>query len=50
MAERPDRKPIANAVKGRPQDEPSFRERVYELVLRIPAGRVMSYAAFPGTA
>jgi methylated-DNA-protein-cysteine methyltransferase-like protein len=36
-------KPIANVVKGRPQDEPSFRERVYELVLRIPAGRVMSY-------
>ncbi|HEY8461090.1 MAG TPA: MGMT family protein [Blastocatellia bacterium] len=43
MTERPDRRPIANAVKGRPQDEPSFRERVYELVLRIPAGRVMSY-------
>lgn len=36
-------KPIANVVKDRPQDEPSFRERVYELVLRIPAGRVMSY-------
>jgi methylated-DNA-protein-cysteine methyltransferase-like protein len=36
-------KPFANTVKGRPQDEPSFRERVYELVLRIPAGRVMSY-------
>jgi methylated-DNA-protein-cysteine methyltransferase related protein len=43
MAERRDRKLIANAVKGRPQDEPSFRERVYELVRRIPAGRVMSY-------
>jgi len=46
MAERRDRKtvaPIADAVKGRPQDEPSFRGRVYELVLRIPAGRVMSY-------
>ncbi len=43
MAERRDRKPIANAVKGRPQDEPSFRDRVYELVLRIPAGRVMAY-------
>ncbi|MBO0857787.1 MAG: MGMT family protein [Chloracidobacterium sp.] len=38
-----DRKPIANAAKDSPQDEPSFRERVYELVLRIPAGRVMSY-------
>jgi methylated-DNA-protein-cysteine methyltransferase-like protein len=43
MAERGDPKPIASAVKGRPQDDPSFRERVYELVLRIPAGRVMSY-------
>jgi methylated-DNA-protein-cysteine methyltransferase-like protein len=43
MAERRDRKPLANTVKGRPQDEPSFRERVYALVLRIPAGRVMSY-------
>ena len=28
---------------GRPQDAPSFRERAYELVLRIPAGKVMSY-------
>ena len=34
---------IGNAVKQRPQDDPSFRERAYELVLRIPAGRVMSY-------
>jgi methylated-DNA-protein-cysteine methyltransferase related protein len=36
-------KPFANIVKGRPQDEPSFREHAFELVLRIPAGRVMSY-------
>jgi methylated-DNA-protein-cysteine methyltransferase related protein len=36
-------KPFAPAVPDRPRDEPSFRERVYELVLRIPAGRVMSY-------
>jgi methylated-DNA-protein-cysteine methyltransferase related protein len=43
MPERRDRRPLANAVKGRPQDEPSFRERAYELVLRIPAGQVMSY-------
>jgi methylated-DNA-protein-cysteine methyltransferase-like protein len=43
MATRRDQKPIANAVKGRPQDEPSFRELVYDLVLRIPPGRVMSY-------
>jgi methylated-DNA-protein-cysteine methyltransferase-like protein len=43
MVERRDRKPIANVVKGRPQDEASFRERVYELVLRIPEGKVMSY-------
>lgn len=34
---------IGNAVKNRPQDDPSYRERAYELVLRIPAGRVMSY-------
>jgi len=34
---------IQNIVKGRPQDEPSFRERAYELVLRIPRGRVMTY-------
>ncbi|MFN7947189.1 MAG: MGMT family protein [Blastocatellia bacterium] len=30
-------------IKGRPEESPSFRERVYELVLRIPRGRVMSY-------
>ncbi len=30
-------------IKGRPQDAPSYRERVYQLVLRIPPGRVMSY-------
>ena len=29
MVERRNRKPIANVFKGRPQDEPSFRERVY---------------------
>lgn len=34
---------IGHAVKNRPQDDPSYRERAYELVLRIPAGRVMSY-------
>jgi methylated-DNA-protein-cysteine methyltransferase related protein len=33
----------ANSVKGCPADAPSFRERVYELVLRIPRGRVMTY-------
>jgi methylated-DNA-protein-cysteine methyltransferase-like protein len=36
-------KPIANVAPGRPRDEASYRERAYELVLRIPAGRVMSY-------
>jgi methylated-DNA-protein-cysteine methyltransferase-like protein len=30
-------------IKGRPEDSPSYRERVYELVLRIPRGQVMSY-------
>lgn len=34
---------IKNIVKGRPADEPSYRERVYQLMLRIPRGRVMSY-------
>lgn len=34
---------IGNAVKNRPSDDPSYRARAYELVLRIPAGRVMSY-------
>lgn len=34
---------IGNAVKHRPQDDPSYRERAYELVLRIPSGRLMSY-------
>jgi methylated-DNA-protein-cysteine methyltransferase related protein len=34
---------IGNAVKNRPQDDASYRERAYELVLRIPPGRVMSY-------
>lgn len=36
---------IGNAVKDRPRDDPSFRERVYALVLRIPPGRVMSYGS-----
>lgn len=30
-------------VKQRPQDAPTFREKVYQLVLRIPSGQVMSY-------
>src|SRR5438128_1172582 len=30
-------------IKGRPEDAPSYRERVYQLVLRIPRGRVLSY-------
>jgi methylated-DNA-protein-cysteine methyltransferase-like protein len=30
-------------LKERPGEAPAFRERVYELVLRIPHGRVMSY-------
>lgn len=42
-----DRKPARaigdGAAAGRPKDSPSYRERVYELVLRIPAGRVMTY-------
>src|SRR5437868_12954760 len=34
---------VKDTIKGRPEDAPSYRERVYELVLRIPRGRVMSY-------
>jgi methylated-DNA-protein-cysteine methyltransferase-like protein len=30
-------------IKARPEDVPSYRERVYQLVLCIPPGRVMSY-------
>jgi methylated-DNA-protein-cysteine methyltransferase-like protein len=30
-------------LKDRPGDSPSFRERAYALVLRIPPGRVMTY-------
>jgi methylated-DNA-protein-cysteine methyltransferase-like protein len=43
MADRKKQTPIANVAPGRPKDDPSFRERVFELVLRIPAGQVMSY-------
>ncbi|HEX8998724.1 MAG TPA: MGMT family protein [Blastocatellia bacterium] len=45
MADRKDKQLISNAIPGRPQDSPSFRERAYELVLRIPAGKVMSYGS-----
>ncbi len=45
MAGKQDKRIISNAAPGRPQDESSFRERVYELVLRIPPGRVMSYGS-----
>ncbi len=30
-------------LQDRPGDSPSFRERAYQLVLRIPRGRLMSY-------
>jgi methylated-DNA-protein-cysteine methyltransferase-like protein len=30
-------------TEGRPKDSPAYRELVYQLVLRIPPGRVMSY-------
>jgi methylated-DNA-protein-cysteine methyltransferase related protein len=31
------------SINQRPREAPSYRQRVYDLVLRIPAGRVMSY-------
>lgn len=34
---------ISNTIKTRPRDEPSFRDRAYALVLRIPRGRLMTY-------
>lgn len=43
MKERNKGNSIVNVAPGRPADEPSFRERVFELVLRIPSGKVMSY-------
>lgn len=30
-------------IKGRPADSPDYRNRIYDLVKRIPKGRVMSY-------
>ena len=34
---------VKGTIKGRPDDPPDYRERVFGLVLRIPVGRVMSY-------
>ena len=31
------------SIAGRPKDEPAYRDRVYDLVLRIPPGRLMNY-------
>jgi methylated-DNA-protein-cysteine methyltransferase related protein len=37
-------KPISSkSIPQRPRDEPAFRDRAYELVLRIPSGRLMTY-------
>lgn len=38
-----DRSGQTSSYGQRPQDSPSFRELAYRLVLRIPAGRVMTY-------
>jgi methylated-DNA-protein-cysteine methyltransferase-like protein len=43
MTKRTDKIISDKPIKGRPQDEPSYRELAYQLVLRIPSGRVMSY-------
>lgn len=43
MAGKQDKRIISNAAPKRPRDDESFRERAYQLVLRIPPGRVMSY-------
>lgn len=38
-----DRSGQTRSFGQRPKDSPSFRELAYRLVLRIPAGRVMTY-------
>jgi methylated-DNA-protein-cysteine methyltransferase-like protein len=46
MAEHKDRpsEGIAASQEARPsEDTPAYRERVYEIVRRIPSGRVMTY-------
>jgi len=43
MAVKKDKQLISNVAPKRPRDEESFRDRAYELVMRIPPGRVMSY-------
>lgn len=45
MAKRSDKIISDKSIKGRPQDEPRYRELAYQLVLRIPRGRVMSYGS-----
>lgn len=43
MAEDRPRQLSDKFMKDRPKDSPSYRELAYQLVLSIPAGRVMSY-------
>ena len=35
--------PFNPGFSDRPREAPSYRERVYDLVLRIPSGKVMNY-------
>jgi methylated-DNA-protein-cysteine methyltransferase-like protein len=43
MTKHSNPKPREQKWPERPSDSPAFRQRAYDLVLRIPAGRVMSY-------
>ncbi|MBS1791632.1 MAG: MGMT family protein [Acidobacteria bacterium] len=43
MAGKKDKQLVSNVAPKRPREEESFRNRAYELVMRIPPGRVMSY-------
>ncbi len=45
MAGKKEKQLISNAAPNRPRDDESFRDRAYELVMRIPPGRVMSYGS-----
>ncbi|HKX30491.1 MAG TPA: MGMT family protein [Blastocatellia bacterium] len=45
MSKRQNRIVSEKGIQGRPQDAPAYRELVYQLVIRIPAGRVMSYGS-----
>lgn len=47
--EKKESKPVRPVEADRPtQERPEYRERVYEIVRRIPSGRVMTYGQIAG--